>query len=898
MLLLYPMGPSSPTISLIDRQIRTLLEESPYQIEFYTEYMDTNLFPDQASQQQIRQWYIRKYRDRHPDVIVAVATAPIQFMADAHAKFFPHTPIVFCCVREGQIDNTKVDSQFTGVWMRFEPDKTVEAALLLLPRTKHVFVVGGAAASDQALKKLVQESLGSYQGRLDFTYLTDLTMPTLLERLKHLPEHTVVLYLNIQQDAAGTHFLSATQALPLVTTAANAPVFVMADTLLEQGAVGGYVTSFSAQGKALSEMVTKLLKGTKPLAIPIVRDASVYIFDWRALQRWGLKERNLPPGAILLNRQPTVWEAYARYIIAGGSLCLIEMLFIVALLWQRAKRRRVQSSLVERLAFEKLLSDLSTTFINLPEGQVEQKIEQGLGRIAELLQMDRITLFEFAQDGRDLIVNSAWPQGGLPHLPPRVKADRWPWWAGNALRGVAVLCTDPKLLPAEASAEGHYLLQAGIQSIASVPLQIGGGTIGCMSFVSKNRRVEWTEDLVRQLKVFAEIFSNALKRKWATQALVATIAEVKKAEAGLRESEERFRLVANTAPVLIWMSGTDRKFSYVNKSWSDFTGHRFDSDIGDGWAKGICVEDFQKCMDIYEQAFARRERFQMEYRLRRHDGKYRWMVDIGVPRFNADGSFAGYIGSAIDVTERKFAEEALSGFSRKLIDAQEKERTRIARELHDDINQRLALLAVELEQLAQNASTGEVELSTHIRDLSMHVAEIGTAIQTISHRLHSSKLEYLGIIGAARSFCKELSAQHRVKIDFRHSNVPATVPRDASLCLFRTLQEALHNAVKHSGVGLFHVTLTGGANVVELSVQDSGVGFDTQMALSNSGLGLVSMRERASLVGGQISITSKPGHGTLVNVRVPIAELTSTAQSMPSKVIVGAANGMPSDLSI
>jgi signal transduction histidine kinase len=286
----------------------------------------------------------------------------------------------------------------------------------------------------------------------------------------------------------------------------------------------------------------------------------------------------------------------------------------------------------------------------------------------------------------------------------------------------------------------------------------------------------------------------------------------------------------------------------------------------------------------------------MEYRLRRHDGKYRWMVDIGVPRFNADGSFAGYIGSAIDVTERKFAEEALAGFGRKLIDAQEKERTRIARELHDDINQRLALLAVELEQLAQNTSTGVVEFSAQVRDLSKHVADIGTGIQTISHRLHSSKLEYLGIVGAAKSFCNEFSEQQRVKIDFRHQNVPSTVPRDASLCLFRILQEALQNGVKHSGVRHFCVKLLGMANVVELTVQDSGVGFSPQMALNNPGLGLVSMRERASLVGGVLSIASTPNNGTLVNVRVPIAEPASANPNMPSEVIVGTAYGMSSDL--
>src|SRR5262249_18571126 len=157
-----------------------------------------------------------------------------------------------CCASEEQVDTRKLDSQFTGVWMRLDPAKTLDAALRLQPSTKHVVIVGGAAASDQDLTNVVRQSLRSYEGKLDFIYLTELAMPVLLERLKHLPEESVVLYTNIQQDAAGMHFMSATQALPMVTGAANAPVFVMADTLVDQGAVGGYVTSFAAQGQIVS----------------------------------------------------------------------------------------------------------------------------------------------------------------------------------------------------------------------------------------------------------------------------------------------------------------------------------------------------------------------------------------------------------------------------------------------------------------------------------------------------------------------------------------------------------------------------------------------------------------------------------------------------------------------
>ena len=188
------------------------------------------------------------------------------------------------------------------------------------------------------------------------------------------------------------------------------------------------------------------------------------------------------------------------------------------------------------------------------------------------------------------------------------------------------------------------------------------------------------------------------------------ITERKRAEDLLRESEGRFRLVANTAPVLIWMSGTDKLCNYFNQPWLEFTGRPVEAELGNGWAEGVHPEDLVACMDIYTQAFDRRESFQMEYRLRRHDGEYRWLLDIGVPRFNADQSFAGYIGSCIDVTDRKLAEESLASMGRKLIEAHEEERTRIARELHDDITQRIALLAIELDRWNQHLPESAVDL--------------------------------------------------------------------------------------------------------------------------------------------------------------------------------------------
>jgi len=351
--------------------------------------------------------------------------------------------------------------------------------------------------------------------------------------------------------------------------------------------------------------------------------------------------------------------------------------------------------------------------------------------------------------------------------------------------------------------------------------------------------------------------------------LAALAEEHEQAAQVVRESEERFRLVANTAPVMIWMAGTDRLCTYVNQPWLEFTDRPLEAELGNGWVKSVHPEDLKGCMDAYTQAFDRRESFQMEYRLRRHDGQYRWLSDIGVPRFNPDHSFAGYIGTCTDVTERKLAEESLADIGRKLIEAHEEERTWIARELHDDVNQRIALLAVELNRWNQQLPPSAVEFHDHIHHASLRLSEIAKDIQALSHRLHSSKLEYLGIVAAAKSFCKELSEQQKADIDFSHTNIPRSVPKEISLCLFRVLQETLQNAVKHSGVRHFRVELRGTEGEIQLTVSDLGVGFDQQDAIHRRGLGLISMRERMQLVSGEISIKSQPGSGTTIHARVP-----------------------------
>ena len=339
-----------------------------------------------------------------------------------------------------------------------------------------------------------------------------------------------------------------------------------------------------------------------------------------------------------------------------------------------------------------------------------------------------------------------------------------------------------------------------------------------------------------------------------------------------RESEQRFRLVANTAPVMIWMSDSNKLCIYFNQPWLDFTGRPIESELGNGWAEGVHADDLQRCMDTYSSAFDRRERFQMEYRLRRQDGEYRWVFDLGVPRFNPDDSFAGYIGSCTDVTERKLAEKTLSNVNVKLIEAHEEERVWIARELHDDLNQRVAFLGISLDALKRKLpASSKDDTEKGIREAKEQVNELSQAIQALSHRLHSSKLEYVGLAAAVKSFCQEFAERQEVQVECSCDAVPRTLGHEIAVCLFRVLQEALQNAKKHSGSQQFKVLLRYFPDEINLYVSDLGIGFDLSESTTNYGLGIISMKERLKLVNGELSIESEPQGGTTIRACVRLS---------------------------
>ena len=259
-----------------------------------------------------------------------------------------------------------------------------------------------------------------------------------------------------------------------------------------------------------------------------------------------------------------------------------------------------------------------------------------------------------------------------------------------------------------------------------------------------------------------------------------------------------------------------------------------------------------------------------EWRVVWPDGSVHWIAGRAQVLMDESGEPSRMLGVNLDVTERKHAEEVLAGMTRKLIEAQEQDRARIGRDLHDDITQQLALLAINIEQLRQR-NPSAAETSTGLTEIRDCVNAIAADVQSISHQLHSPQLEMLGIVAAIRGFCREFAAHQKVTVDFAHYNIPRGISHEVSLCLFRVLQEALHNAVKHSNVRQYEVRLGWSASQLLLTISDRGTGFDAEAAMGKGGLGLISMRERVRLVNGRITIDSRPQRGTSICVRVPIA---------------------------
>ena len=351
--------------------------------------------------------------------------------------------------------------------------------------------------------------------------------------------------------------------------------------------------------------------------------------------------------------------------------------------------------------------------------------------------------------------------------------------------------------------------------------------------------------------------------------VLITHEELRSVRESFNDAKERVLEFLGTK-ILAWEGEVEgQRFSYVSEHAVEMLGYPVAEWYAPNFlASHIHADDLHRVLTAYHKQTRLTEHFDLTFRMWARNGRLVWvqnLISVGTQSLRTRKLH----GFMIDVSERKRAEEALKALGGRLIAAQEEERRRVARELHDDFNQRLAVLSIELEQLGDKIQK-PVRLRRSVQRLQGLAQEIAAEIHRLSYRLHPSKLDHLGLIAAVKSLCTELSESGKLKVEFEQSGFPYTLDRETTLCLFRIAQEGLRNCVKHSRAESARVVLTRSRDAVRLSVYDNGCGFNTKTALMEKGLGFLSMKERLHILGGEMNVYSKPLHGTRLEVSVPL----------------------------
>jgi signal transduction histidine kinase/ABC-type uncharacterized transport system substrate-binding protein len=653
----------------------------PWPVNFSAEYLESPRFEEKAYRDSLAETLRQECQDAKPDLVIVASEPALHFALEYRPRLFPGVPIVFFAISSRMADEKMPG--VTGVAAPSGVRDTIDLALRLEPDTTTVAVITNTSEIETYWLGEVRADLLRRKDKVKEVDLVGPPGTEILQQVAALPPHTVILFQQFPRDLNQP---STSNWDVLAAASRHLPTFGIFRTLaMDRGGIGGAYYDGAMDSMLAGELAARVLRGERPDDIPVVHIPILQTqVDWRQLQRWHIAESALPPGTIVLNRRPTLWQQYKGYVIAGITLILLEAALIVGLLWNRARRRRSENELA--IAYDRLRMSM------------------------------------------------------------------------------------------EASTS-----------------------------------VAWDAD---------------------------------------------------------YRSGRNRWFGDTGTMFGLSGGHHNVS-IGD-FLQRVHGDDRGRVGAAIATAKENREPYAAEFRVIRADGAVRWIAARGKFYYAPNGDLERMLGMAIDVTERRVAEEALSRLSGQLINAQEEERRRIAREIHDDFQQRVAVLAIELESLYTETDEEKKITRARLRDLVEQVNGLGTDLHSLSHRLHSSTLDSMGLVAALKGLCSEFRKHHELDVSLIAQNVPQKIPNEEALCLFRIAQEALQNARKHSKAQAAEVRVEGLEGTIHLSVTDKGVGFDPEQLARGGSIGIRSMEERARLVDGRIEVWSEPGHGTTVQVWIPV----------------------------
>ena len=445
-----------------------------------------------------------------PDLVVPIGAPAGQFVVKYRDRLFPQAAIIYTAMDRRTLPADASQNNATFVGDSFDLSGLFEDILQLAPDTNHIAVVVGATPLERLWTNALRDAVEPFTSRVRITWLNNLSFDETLRQVATLPPHSFILFGLLLRDAAGvTH--NQDNVLRRLHEVANAPINGVFQHQLGLGLVGGRLYSSEAAGVASARIAIRVLRG-EPISKFPPRALSTRSprYDWREMQRWNISEERLPPGSTIEFQQPTVWRRYWGPIVGAVTVIGLQALLLAGLLVQTERRNRAEAALRDRLGFEMLVSGLSATFAKLRGPDINRGIEESLQRVGEHLGLDRATILH--SDGRGAVqAVHRWRRPGVP-LPPLMRHADLPWFVERLGRGQIVRFSRLGDLPDDAAVDRETLARIGITSNISLPLIIGGRTIGALTLSLLGREREWPDDLVQRLEFVAGIFSSAVLR--------------------------------------------------------------------------------------------------------------------------------------------------------------------------------------------------------------------------------------------------------------------------------------------------------------------------------------------------------------------------------------------------
>lgn len=866
-LILHAFESNVPIFELTDHGLRTALDGGGVGVrnQFF-EYLDLARNPGPEHNQHVFELLRLRYGPRNIDAIVTLFPEALQFVLNQGRAIFPEAPILALYLPPG-FEPGKTGRQIIPHPSKLDFKRTLEIALRLVPQTKRVYVVSGIHPLDRSLRNRAQQDFEKWEGRLEFRYLSDLPMEDILATVSSMPADGIVFVIALTNDVTGRIFTikEVSQQLGRVS---NAPVFGLLDVLLGHGIVGGSLLSYKHIGTRAGELVLDILRenGNSEEIPSVFEVPHLPMFDWRRLRQWNLSESALPKGSIVVNRESTFWDF--KYYIFGALAFFVAQSFLIAgLLMQRRRRRSAEESLAQKSEELDHFFNFSIDLLCIANTdgyflRLNPAWEKGLGYRREELMAKRFFDFVHIDDMAKTheALSTLASQQKVIHFENRYQCKddtyRWLDWtsapAGNLIFAVARDVTDLKR--AEENLQERLRFEQLMSDLSARFVNIPPDRVDAE-----------IECGLKQILEFFQVDRCALlhglpdRNSWKI-----THVALSEYAPPVPKGTELPRSINPWAYEKLTHKGEVVSFARVDEMPDEA---RVDKQTWVDWGiRSNLVIPILRCESLVHLIAI--NAVQTE----------RVWPEQFIPRLRLLGEIF------VNALERSQAEEAsreserilrqnendLRRLAGRLISAQEEERSRLARELHDDLAQRLAVFAIDVGQLEQQLGDLPGPIHGALGEIKKDIVTISQDVHNLSRQIHPSILDDLGLIKAVESECAHFSKREGIEIVFNHENIPTVIPKGISLSLYRITQEGLSNISKHACAENISVSLKGTGHDVLLSVQDDGIGFDPAEVREKPGLGFSSMRERARLIHGEFSVSSQPERGTIINVKVPL----------------------------